>query len=393
MRATALGLVLPPHAVVVDRTAAWLHGVDALRRSAVHSPPPLDVSHFTDTRMDRPEVDGRRRGLLPNDITLVHGIPVTTWLRTALDCGPVAVAIRRARSCRRLSQARRPARADDCRAREIQGVSWRDPGAQSGVYRGSPCRVGPGVGTATALVRRGPRPARGAVVGVLGLRRALVPHRPRGSGCPIWRGVRRRGRSPPARMPRPSPGAATPAQMEAASADTPIVRARRSLHWRFSASLRAQPRFPPPPMGQRRSPASACAVRRHNPSSLRAGPARPRTARGRRRSTGVPTTIVGSGQGPPPSRRRPRMYQSRTNPHAAKTSKNTGSPSAHCHARRRSTGPNEVLEGSCDSSFGEKSRRGSSRPAGSGWPRSASSTTCGQAYPPTEGRASPTPLL
>lgn len=87
MRAAALRLVLPPDAVVVDRTAAWLHGVDALRRSAVHAPPPLDVIHTTDTRMKRPGVDGSRRGLVPDDLTLVQGIPVTTRLRTALDCG------------------------------------------------------------------------------------------------------------------------------------------------------------------------------------------------------------------------------------------------------------------------------------------------------------------
>ncbi len=87
MRATALALVLPPDAVVVDRTAAWLHGLDALRRSAFYEAPPLDVIHVTDTRMDRPGVDGRRRGLIPDDITMVHGIPVTTGLRTALDCG------------------------------------------------------------------------------------------------------------------------------------------------------------------------------------------------------------------------------------------------------------------------------------------------------------------
>jgi hypothetical protein len=87
MRAAAVGLVLPPEAVVVDRTAAWLHGVDALRRSAVQGPPPLDVVHMSDTRMNRPGVDGRRRGLLPTDVTLVQGIPVTTRLRTALDCG------------------------------------------------------------------------------------------------------------------------------------------------------------------------------------------------------------------------------------------------------------------------------------------------------------------
>jgi hypothetical protein len=42
---------------------------------------------MTDTRMRRPEADGHRRGLIPTDVTIVHGIPVTTALRTALDLG------------------------------------------------------------------------------------------------------------------------------------------------------------------------------------------------------------------------------------------------------------------------------------------------------------------
>lgn len=87
MRAAALDLVIPPAAVVTDRTAAWLYGVDILPRSAVRVAPPLNVVHTTDTRMRRPECDGRRRGLLPTDITTVHGIRVTTELRTALDLG------------------------------------------------------------------------------------------------------------------------------------------------------------------------------------------------------------------------------------------------------------------------------------------------------------------
>jgi hypothetical protein len=87
MRAAALGLVLPEAAVVADRTAAWLHGVDILPRSAITVAPPLDVVHVTDTRMRRPETDGRRRGLIESDVTHVHGVPVTTALRTALDLG------------------------------------------------------------------------------------------------------------------------------------------------------------------------------------------------------------------------------------------------------------------------------------------------------------------
>ncbi len=86
-RAMALALVLPPTAVVVDRTAAWLHGVEILPRSAVLQAPPLEAVHVDDTRVRRSGVDGRRRGLIPSDITVLHGVPVTTALRTALDLG------------------------------------------------------------------------------------------------------------------------------------------------------------------------------------------------------------------------------------------------------------------------------------------------------------------
>ncbi len=87
MRASALSLVIPPTAVVADRTAAWLHDVEILPRSALQVAPPLDVVHVDDTRVRRPETDGRRRGLIANDITVVHGVRVTTALRTALDLG------------------------------------------------------------------------------------------------------------------------------------------------------------------------------------------------------------------------------------------------------------------------------------------------------------------
>ena len=87
LRAAALNLVIPPAAVVADRTAAWLHGVDILPRSSLTVAPPLDVVHMTDTRMRRPQADGHRRGLIPTDVTTVLGVPVTTALRTALDLG------------------------------------------------------------------------------------------------------------------------------------------------------------------------------------------------------------------------------------------------------------------------------------------------------------------
>ncbi|MCW2849629.1 MAG: hypothetical protein JWR90_3603 [Marmoricola sp.] len=87
VRASSLALVVPPTAVVTDRTAAWLHGVDILPRTALTQAPPIDIVHVDDTRVRRPEVDGRRRGLIPSDITVIHGVRATTACRTALDLG------------------------------------------------------------------------------------------------------------------------------------------------------------------------------------------------------------------------------------------------------------------------------------------------------------------
>ncbi|WP_445255717.1 type IV toxin-antitoxin system AbiEi family antitoxin domain-containing protein [Nocardioides aurantiacus] len=87
LRATALGLVLSPAEVVCGRTAAWLHGVDVLPRTALRAPPPLEVVDTGDNHVRRPGVDGRRRMLLPRDVEVVHGIRVTTAHRTALDLG------------------------------------------------------------------------------------------------------------------------------------------------------------------------------------------------------------------------------------------------------------------------------------------------------------------
>jgi hypothetical protein len=87
MRAKALSLVIPSEAVVTDRTAAWLHGVDILPRSSRLAVPPVHAFHTADTRTRREGVTSGRRGLVPTDITEVHGIRVTTALRTALDLG------------------------------------------------------------------------------------------------------------------------------------------------------------------------------------------------------------------------------------------------------------------------------------------------------------------
>lgn len=80
----AVSLVLPPGGVVVDRTAAWMHGLDVLRRSAVFEVPPVDAFVADGTRMRRGGVSSGRRGLLSHDVEHLGDVPVTTRLRTSL---------------------------------------------------------------------------------------------------------------------------------------------------------------------------------------------------------------------------------------------------------------------------------------------------------------------
>ena len=86
-RARALRLVVSPSAVVTDRTAAWLHGVDILPRSALSTMPPISVFQRPGTRSRRDGVASGERMLLPRDVVEVDGLAVTSPLRTALDLG------------------------------------------------------------------------------------------------------------------------------------------------------------------------------------------------------------------------------------------------------------------------------------------------------------------
>ncbi len=88
MHARAVARVVRPHHVVTDRTAAWLHEVDALVWADRDLVPVVETCAL---RGHEPTaisgVDGRTRDLRPADITTVHGVTVTTPLRTALDLG------------------------------------------------------------------------------------------------------------------------------------------------------------------------------------------------------------------------------------------------------------------------------------------------------------------
>jgi hypothetical protein len=88
-RAEAVALVVREHQVVVDRTAAIIHGVDTLAYAELDGVPPLETCALRGhTRTRRPGVEGRERDLLlPVDVMLVGGVRVTSPVRTSLDLG------------------------------------------------------------------------------------------------------------------------------------------------------------------------------------------------------------------------------------------------------------------------------------------------------------------
>jgi hypothetical protein len=86
LRAQCAALVAPPHVVVSDRSAAWLHGVDTYDLAAHAVPPDLEVvSIGPHDRTRREGFLGGKRALAPEDLCEVCGVLTTTALRTACD--------------------------------------------------------------------------------------------------------------------------------------------------------------------------------------------------------------------------------------------------------------------------------------------------------------------
>jgi Protein of unknown function (DUF559) len=84
----AAKLVISPHAVACDRTAAWIWGVDVFEYGELDTTPPLETYVLRDHNpTHRPEVRGGVRDLMPQDWVEVGGVKVTIPLRTALDLG------------------------------------------------------------------------------------------------------------------------------------------------------------------------------------------------------------------------------------------------------------------------------------------------------------------
>lgn len=89
LRAKAIGLLVPQGVVVTDESAGWLAGAEMVLRPGAHlSVPPLTAFGTNGNgRLRNPLADSGTRRLAPGDITQIHGVAVTTPLRTALDLG------------------------------------------------------------------------------------------------------------------------------------------------------------------------------------------------------------------------------------------------------------------------------------------------------------------
>ena len=89
LRAQALLLVVPPDAVVTDRTAGWLHGAPMVLAPGDHLVVP-QVSMFVNrkgARLRNELASSGERTLESEDVTAVLGVRTTTALRTACDLG------------------------------------------------------------------------------------------------------------------------------------------------------------------------------------------------------------------------------------------------------------------------------------------------------------------
>lgn len=83
LRAAAVALVTAREAIAVDRTAAWVHGVDVTSSSAGEPRPVEIVSPGRSVR----GAMGSGRELAGRDVSRIGSLRLTTPLRTALDLG------------------------------------------------------------------------------------------------------------------------------------------------------------------------------------------------------------------------------------------------------------------------------------------------------------------
>jgi Protein of unknown function (DUF559) len=86
VRAQVAAQVLGPTAVICDRTAAWVLGVDCMSYAELDAQPPLESCVLRGHEpTERAEVVGRTRDLSDEDVVVIGGVRVTSPLRTAAD--------------------------------------------------------------------------------------------------------------------------------------------------------------------------------------------------------------------------------------------------------------------------------------------------------------------
>lgn len=87
-RARAAALVVSPYSVIRDRTASWVWGVECHDYAELDGTPPIETCVLRGHEpTERSGVAGIVRDLDPEDWTELHGVRLTTPLRTALDLG------------------------------------------------------------------------------------------------------------------------------------------------------------------------------------------------------------------------------------------------------------------------------------------------------------------
>lgn len=88
LRLACLRLVVPDHAVVTDRTAAWLHGAPMVLAPNSHlEVPRVDLFLLPGGRIRRSIASSGQRDLLASEIEEIGGLRVTTKARTFCDLG------------------------------------------------------------------------------------------------------------------------------------------------------------------------------------------------------------------------------------------------------------------------------------------------------------------
>jgi hypothetical protein len=88
LRIACAKLVVPPDAVITDRTAGWLHFAPMVLAPGDHLKiPELDLFRPPGHRVRRESVRSGERSFLEDEIVVIDGLRVTTKLRTTCDLG------------------------------------------------------------------------------------------------------------------------------------------------------------------------------------------------------------------------------------------------------------------------------------------------------------------